>query len=217
MGTQAIGAALAPDLLAAATGKTGSPPPAWMTSPRMRLDDQALTELTIIAESPPPALLPCDGEEFTKLILTMSTMARRADDEATGKLRLAILRRVIGHHPREAIAYLVEKAITTLEWFPSPKQCLDILAGWKRSDEAVQRQASAIRLVRAERQARFDEIMHRLEQRQLDQAAIDALSDKIRIVAAERGFLRLHDDGVYRARAVSCGTKGDSENKAQVV
>lgn len=216
MATATIGTAL-PEIQGAKIGETGSKPPASTTSPRMRLDDQALTELAAIADSPPLALLPCDGEEFTKLILTMSTMARRADDEATGKLRLAILRRVIGHHPREAIAYMVEKAITTLEWFPSPKQCLDILAGWKRSDEAVQRHASAIRLVRAERQARFDDIMHALEQRQLDQAAIDALPDKIRSIAAERGFLRLHDDGVYRARPVPCGTKGDSENGATVI
>jgi len=146
---------------------------------------------------------------------TLSTMNSRVDDDDTGKLRSAVLRRVIGHYPREAIAYMVERAITTLDWFPSPKQCLDILAGWKRNDGAVQRQASATRMVRAERQARFDDIMRALERRELDQAAIDALPPRMREIGAERGFLRRHDDGAYRVRAdVSCGTKGDSVEKA---
>lgn len=146
-----------------------------------------------------------------------ATMPSRADDETTGNLRLNVLARVFGHYPREAIAYLVETAITTLEWFPSPKQCLDILAGWKRTDDAALAKASAIVSVRAERQARFNELMLQLERRELDQAAIDALPENIRSIAAERGFLRLHDDGIYRARPVPCGTKGDSENMAQVV
>lgn len=216
MGTVAIGTAL-PEIQAVGTSETGLRSPATTRSPLMRLDDQALAQLTHLANSPLPAAVPCAEAEFAKLMRTMSTMASRADDETTGKLRLAVLRRVVGHYPREAIAYLVETAITTLDWFPSPKQCLDILKGWTRNDEAVQRQASAIKLVRAERQARFDEVLGALERRELDQAAIDALSPRMRIVGAERGFLRLEDDGVYRARVVPCGTKGDSIDGAQVV
>ncbi len=202
MVTATIGAAL-PSIQEAEGGATGSKPPAPTTSLPIRLDDQRLTELATIAESPLPALPPCDGEEFTKLIMAMGTMARRTDDETTGKLRLAILRRIIGHYPREAVAYMVETAITTLEWFPSPKQCLDILAGWKRNDEAVQGKASALAAVQAERRARFDDVMRALERREMDQAAIDALPERLRVIGMERGFLRLHDDGVYRARPLT--------------
>lgn len=209
MGTATIGAAL-PAIQAGEVSETGFRPLAPTTLLPIRLDDQRLTELAIIAESPLPALLPCDGEEFTKLIMTMGTMARRADDETTGKLRLAILRRVIGQYPREAIAYMVETAITTLEWFPSPKQCLDILAGWKRNDEAVQAKASAVASVRAERLARFDDVMSALERREVDQAGIDALPERVRAIGMERGFLRLHDDGVYRARPLPAAEEARS-------
>lgn len=216
MATATIGAVL-PDIQAIETGETGSSEPSTTTSLSIRLDDHRLQQLTIIAESPLPTPLPCDAEEFAKLMRTLATMNSRADDDDTGKLRLAVLRRVIGHYPREAVAFMVEQAITTLDWFPTPKQCLDILAGWKRNDEPAQRKASAIKMVRAERRARFDEVMRTLERREYAQAAIDALPAQIRSIAAERGFLRLHDDGVYRARPVPCGTKGDSENMAQVV
>jgi hypothetical protein len=183
----------------------------------MRLDDQALSTMTELANSPLPALPRCDDDHFDKSLRAMSILPRRADDEVKGELRAHLYRRMIGHFPREAISFLAEQSLATLDWFPSPKQCLEILARWARNDEPVQRQAAAIRLVRAERQARFDDIMLALELRQLDQAAIDALPVKIRSIAAERGFLRLHDDGVYRARPVPCGTKGDSENGATVI
>ena len=215
MGTAAIGTAL-PEILADMIGETASSAPSTTTLPDMRLDDQALQQLAIIADSPVPAPLPCDAEEFARLMRTLSTMNSRADDDDTGKLRLAVLRRVIGHYPREALAYMVEKAITTLDWFPTPKQCLDILAGWRRNDEIAARHAAAVRLVRAERRARFDDIMATLERREVDQAGIDALPEQMRRIAAERGFLRLHDDGVYRAR-VETRTNGDSIDGAQVV
>lgn len=210
MGTAAIGAAL-PEIQAIETDAAGSSEPATTSLPAIRLDDQRLQQLTIIADSPLPAPIPCDAEEFAKLMRTMSTMPSRADDDDTGKLRLAVLRRVIGHYPREALAFLVERAITTLDWFPTPKQCLDILSGWQRSDDATQRRDSARRMVRAERKARFDDMMTALERREVGQAGIDALPGRMREIAAERGFLRLHDDGVYRARAAG----GASEQEAR--
>jgi hypothetical protein len=183
----------------------------------MRLDDQALAAMTNLASSPLPPLPRCDDDHFEKSMRAMSILPRRADDEVKGELRLHLYRRMIGHFPKEALSFLAEQSLATLDWFPSPKQCLDILARWTRNDEALQRQAAARRMVRAETRARFEDTMRALERREFDQAAIDALPEHIRSIGAERGFLRLHDDGVYRARPVSCGTKGDSENMAQVV
>lgn len=139
---------------------------------------------------------------------SLSMLPRRGDDEATGKLRVAIYRRMLGQHSKEAIMFMTERAIATLDWFPTPKQCLDILAGWKRNDGDVQSRARAATLVRDELRARFDEIMGALERRDLDQEAIDALPPKVRVVGAERGFLRLHDDGVYRARPIRVPNDG---------
>lgn len=212
-----IGVAV-PALLANVTIATASSEPSTDGSKlAMPLDDQALAAMASLASSPLPPLPRCDDDHFDKSMRAMSILPRRADDEVKGELRAHLYRRMIGHFPREAISFLAEQSLATLDWFPSPKQCLDILASWIRNDEAVQRKTAAARMVRSERQARFDAVLASLERRELDQGAIDALPQRMQIIGEERGFLRLHDDGVYRARAVPCGTKGDSENKAQVV
>lgn len=214
--SEAIGRAV-PDLLARVTIETGSSAPSTAGSkPVMRLDDQALAQMTDLANSPLPPLPRCDDDYFDKSMRAMSILPRRADDEVRGELRLHLYRRMIGHYPREAISFLAERALASLDWFPSPKQCLDILGEWKRNDDAVQRQASAQRLVRAEMQARFDDRLGALERRELDQQAIDALPLRMREIGVERGFLRLHDDGVFRVRAET-RTNGDSESAAAMV
>jgi hypothetical protein len=207
-GSSAVGAAV-PAILAHVTIEMGSTVPSIDGSKHvMRLDDQELAEAERIASSPLTMLPRCDDDHFEKSLRAMSILPRRADDEVKGELRLNLYRRMIGHYPREAMSFLAEQSLATLDWFPSPKQCLDILARWVRKDADVQRQASALRMVRAERQARFDDVMRALERREVDQDGIDALSVNVRVVAAERGFLRLHDDGIYRARPeqMSLGT-----------
>lgn len=215
MGTQTIGAALAPDLLAGATIGTDLPESSTRRSNALaavRLDDQALAMLEDLASAPLPALPPCADGDFVELMRALTTLPRRADDDTTGKLRISLYHRKLGDYPHAALQFMVSTVLDELDWFPTIAQCKAILARWQRDDGAVQRQASAGNMARAERRARFVDIMRTLERRELDQAGIDALPEKVRIIAAERGFLRLHDDGLYRARAVPCGTKGDSEN-----
>lgn len=220
MGTVAISEALNGDLLASVTIGTDLPEHSTSRSNALvavRLDDQALAKLEEIANAPLPALTPCDEGDLAKLLRALTILPRRSDDEVTGKLRDRLYRHKLGAYPHEALQFMVSTVLDELEWFPSIAQCKAILERWKRDDGAVQRRASAANLARAERRARFDDTMRALERREFDQAAIDALPAQIRSIAEERGFLRLHDDGVYRARPVPCGTKGDSENMAQVV
>ncbi len=220
MGTVAISEALSGDLLAGVTIGTDLPERSTSRSSALaavRLDDQALAKVEEIANAPLPPLLPCPDGDFVELIRALTTLPRRSDDDVTGKLRVSIYHRKLGGYSKEALQFMVSTVLDELDWFPTIAQCKAILERWKRDDGAVQRRASAANLARAERRARFDDIMRTLEQREFDQAAIDALTANIRSIAAERGFLRLHDDGVYRARPVPCGTKGDSENMAQVV
>lgn len=153
-----------------------------------------------VAASPLPVMIRCPDKQFDKSMRALSILPRRADDDLKGELRAAIYQRMLGHFPAEAIKFLTEHALAELEWFPSPKQCLDILSRWKRNDEPLHRRAMAQRMVSAERTARFNELMSALDRRELDQAAIDALPPMVRAIGIERGFLRLHDDGVVRAR-----------------
>lgn len=204
----AIGSAL-PAIMAGLTAATDSTGLATGRSnvPTERLDDTRLSKLEALAHSPLPDLPPCDAAHFAKSMRALAILPSRADDDVKGELRLAIYQRLFGQYPREAISFLVEQALVTLEWFPSPKQCRDILQGWTRRDAPVRDREVAAALVRRERQARFDDTMEALARRALDQAAIDALPSAIRKVAAERGYLRLHDDGVYRVRPLTEGAQ----------
>lgn len=223
MGTKAISEALGPNVLAGVTIGTVLPE---RSTPRsnalaaVRLDDQALATVDELAASPLPALPPCDDGAFAELLRALTILPRRADDEVTGELRAKIYRRKLGNQPHAALQFMVSTALDELDWFPTIAQCQAILARWERDDDAVHRRAAAANLAKAEREARFHDVMRALEHREMDQAAIDALPLRLRVIGAERGFLRLHDDDVYRARPlrdVSCGTKGDSENAAKMV
>lgn len=202
---QAIGTKL-PAIMADVTIETASNAPSTAKATALaRLDDQALAKAEALANSPLPCLPPCDDGKFNQFMRTLATLARRASDDDKGELQVAIYRRMLGHYPRDALAFMVETTIAECDWFPSVKQCLEILARWKRSDGDVHSRARAAAAVRAEHRARFDEIMGTLERREFDQGQIDALPERIRSIGAERGFLRLHDDGVHRARPVPHG------------
>lgn len=205
--TATIGTAL-PAIMAGVTIETGSSELATIGS--TRLNDRQLAEMERVANLPLVAPTPCDAAEFAKLMRSLSILPSRSDDELTGKLRLNIYHRMMGQYPRSAIAYMVETALATLDWFPTPKQCLEILSGWRDRDavEHKHRTAMAASAVRQERQARLGEVMDALDRRALDQEQIDALPDQAKVIGAERGFLRLHDDGVYRARPVPVPTNG---------
>lgn len=206
-GTKAIGAAL-PAILGNATIETGSSELA--TTGSTRLNDRQLAEMERVANLPLVAPAPCDAAEFAKLMRSLSILPSRSDDDLTGKLRLNIYHRMMGQYPRSAIAYMVETALATLDWFPTPKQCLEILSGWLDRDavEHKHRTAMAASAVRQERQARLGEVLDALDRRALDQEKIDALPDQVKVIGSERGFLRLHDDGIYRARPIPVPTNG---------
>lgn len=211
MGTVGIGEALGGNALAGVTIGTDLPAPSTLRSNALaaeRLDDQALAMMEELASAPLPAQPPCGEGEFAELLRALTILPRRADDEVTGELRHAFYRRKLRCYPHEAIKFMVSTALDELNWFPTIAQCLDILARWQRNDEAMHRQTAATNLARAERRARFDDLMTALERRELDQAAIDALPFRLRDIAAERGFLRLHDDGVHRARPATSEAAG---------
>lgn len=205
---QAIGTAL-PAIMAGVTIETDSSALSTAGSSAMvRLDDNQLTAMTALANSPLPALPRCSDDQFNKSMRAMSMLPRRGDDETTGELRVEIYQAMLGHYPNAAIRFLSATALAELEWFPSPKQCLEILARWKRNDGEGQKRTRSAAMVRAEHQARFDEIMGRLERREFDETDLAALPARILGIGAERGFLRLHDDGVYRARLLPVPTDG---------
>lgn len=106
------------------------------------------------------------------------------------------------HLPREAIDHVVREALSC-RFFPSIAECEEIAGRWKRGDAVLKARAEA--KARHERQTRFDELLRRLDRGELDQAAIDTLPERTRLIAEDRGALRRLPDGRHVARQRDAG------------
>lgn len=166
----------------------------------VRLTDRQLAELEAVAKAPLPRQEPCDGAHFAKCMRSLSLLPSRADDETKGELRLAIYQRMLGKHPNGAISYLVERALAELNWFPTPKQCLDIIADWRAPiSEQEGRRNTALRLIEKDKWIRFEDIMGDLERRELEGEALANVPERMKLIAVERGYLQL-TDGAFVVR-----------------
>jgi len=159
----------------------------------------AMVEATAIA--PLPALSPCDPATFAKLLRTMrAAMPMRSLDDDGGKLIAATYGRMLGNYSREALAYMVERAIAELKWFPTVAECRAMLADWRRDDEAVAVKHRARGLIASRDNAaihsfyeRHDANLIRLRNGEMSQDELDDLPDFTRRVADAKGYITLSD------------------------
>lgn len=123
-----------------------------------RLDDAALALVDAIARAQMPTLAPPTPSQFAEILRRLATLPRRADDDGTGELRAAIYARHLGDFPLPALAYLAREAIEQCRWMPTVAECLQILNGWKRNDDAKRARDLARHLAQRERIARFEDL-----------------------------------------------------------
>lgn len=173
-----------------------------------RLDDEQLAMVEMVASSPLPDLPPCGEAYFLKCIRTMqAALPRRQADELSGDLVTSAYQRMLGAEPRAAISFLTERALDECQWFPTIHECKAMLNDWNRDDVhsrirdlARDRAAKEHSSRQWERQAQFDEVMHRLAAGTVPQAEIDALPEQWKAVGETRCYLWRHADGSYTPR-----------------
>jgi hypothetical protein len=166
-----------------------------------RMDDAALTAMLDLAAAPLPAPELCSRDHFNQCLLVMlAVLPKRNSDAVSGKLLIAAYQKKLGSYPHDQISYLADQATCRCEWFPSIAECISIMGGWQRNDEAVRIRRGAQVAARQERQARFDDIMAALAAGSLCQADVDALDSWSKEVGETRGYLRRQEDGTYVSR-----------------
>lgn len=154
-----------------------------------------------IAVAPLPVLVACSEQQFDECLrILLANLPKRNSDDLSGDLLITAYSGKLGGFSREQIGYLTDQALERCEWFPTIKQCLSIIAEWKRDDDALRLQERAKSMVLWERQARFDEMMGRLAAGAVGQDEIDALPDQWKAVGETRSYLRREDDGRYVSR-----------------
>jgi hypothetical protein len=127
-----------------------------------------------------------------------SSLPGKATDADTGRKRVAVYVRLLQDFTPEAIKYLTEVSIRTLEWFPTPRQCLTILESF--NDHHANRLHKARTALRAFTDGQFQIFTGRLEAGEVPQSWLDEQPEQWCRIAVERGLLRRLDDGSFIQR-----------------
>lgn len=166
-----------------------------------RLNNRQLAALVSIASLPPPPLIPVTEQHFNQCMRTMTILPSRDDDALTATLRLAVYRQHFGHFPTEAWSFLVKHATLECRFFPTPRECKEILDRWSRQDGPHRAHKLARLRMDQENQKRLDELINRFRMGQVTQDEVDQLPERYKRIAATQGYLR--DDGTYHLRPLS--------------
>jgi hypothetical protein len=166
-----------------------------------QLTDAECNELRDIALAMPQEHIPVETRELSRqLQFIASTLPSKNTDEHTGQMRTAVYARILGGYPKEALSYMTQRACRELNWFPTPKQCLDILADYR---PPATRKDRALKICADHVEARFAAFNDSLRTGDVTQATIDAAPDRWKRIAYERGLLKRDGDG-YVARPDPC-------------
>ena len=163
-------------------------------------NDRQCAMLRQWAESTPPSppvlatadeLLDCIEE--MKANLPMQRM-----DDRSGQIKANTLASVLSEYTGEALAFLTCQAIRRLRWFPSVRDCLDILAEYRRPEPDQQ---VALRLCQEYQTEQFDRWFASLRAGR----EVGDVPDQWKRIAIERGALRRLADGSIVIRATYYG------------
>ena len=123
-----------------------------------------------------------------------AALPSRGVDADTGRRRAAVYASVLAGWTNDAFAYMARTACQTLDWFPTPKQCLDILATYPAP---VDDRAVALRLCQDYQHDRFETWAANVRAG----SPIGDVPARWLRIAVEHGFVRRLEDGSHVSRA----------------
>jgi hypothetical protein len=130
----------------------------------------------------------------THLEYLSTTLPSQAVDDESGKKRFAVYVSLLSHFSNEALQFMSREACRTLDWFPTPKQCLALAAKYRPpvSDRDV-----ALSLCSDFTQAQFDRWLANVEAGQ----EVGEVPEQWLRIATERGPIRRLSNGRFVSRA----------------
>lgn len=155
--------------------------------------------LAQIADAPLPALPPVEEEHLMQSIAVLdANLPRKASDDASGSLRVAMLKRKLGQMPKEQFDFMCNAVIDKEEWFPPIAVFLRHASGWTRAD--ARERARARNLIDRERQSRMEDAHRRLRLGQIEQAEVDEWPEGWKAIAATAGHLHRDPERLWQIR-----------------
>lgn len=155
----------------------------------MPMTDEECRDLRVWADAQPPQRpIPAAHEQIAKhLEFIEASLPTRNSDELSGKRRAAVYIRMLEGNSDEALAYMTQTAIATLDWFPTVHQCLAFLAEYRppQSDREL-----ALSYCHRFTQDRFEEWLGKVKDGTATDAEIEGAPDQWRRIAVEQCLLR---------------------------
>lgn len=165
---------------------------------RMPVTDDEARALKAWAENESPAVEAATISQLSKhLSFIAATLPSKNQDEESGKQRVAVYARLLEGFSNDALAFMARKACETLDWFPTPRQCLEILDRYRAPATDRDR---ALSFCHSFGQAQFEEFIAAFEGGQATDDSVTLVPEQWRRIAMERGYLRRMADGSFIIR-----------------
>lgn len=159
-----------------------------------RLDDETLGNLARFVNTPPPPLPVADATHINRFIRLISTMPRRADDDATGKIRAELITRHLTGLPVAQINWMLDQALTRLAFFPSVHELTNLANEWRRDDDAVRARRIASARIESEQQTRIEDARAKLKWEECMPEWIATIPDHTAQILLSERLLRKEPD-----------------------
>lgn len=128
-----------------------------------------------------------------------AALPSRRSDEQAGRMRATVYAAVLSGYSDAALGWMAQRACATLDWFPTPHQCLEILQDWR---EPVTARARADALCLTYWQGQYEAFAAALADGTATAADVARAKPRWCAIACERGLLRRLDDGSYVIRTL---------------
>lgn len=166
-----------------------------IAKPPIRLPEtiEEVKALQAWAESVDDRPRPASPLQITRHLTFMAaTLPSKSQDDESGKMRFAVYSSLLGGYSDAALAYMARRACKELDWFPTPRWCLDVVQQYRPipSDKD-----QALALCHQFWQGRFEDFFSDLESGIAEQETVDTVPLRWRRIALERGFLKWDEDG----------------------
>ena len=150
------------------------------------------------AETQATDVIPVTSEQLAKHLAFMAAaLPSKVVDKQTAQMRVAVYLKILGKFSNAAIAFMARRACETLEWFPTPSQCLAIL---DMHIGAPGDKQQALHFCQQFWQQRHEAFLASLEAGDATDAQVAEVPEQWRKIAVEKGYLRRLDDGSYVIR-----------------
>ena len=148
------------------------------------------------AQNTPVAVPPAaTTDQIAKHLAFMaSALPAKGVDDLTSKMRFAVYTSLLDGTSNKALAHMARRACETLDWFPTPRQCLDLIAEYRPPEPD---QVVALRLCQDYTTEQFERWITNV----IDCQPIGDVPEQWMRIAVEQGAMRRLADGRYVSRA----------------